>query len=602
MSVAVFKAALCDRDPQIRRAIREVPQGTYTAVELRELLQAVEEVYSDSSLHRAWPDCLLTRSEFAPKPLSAAEFKARLIDPDPAVRRSVWLTMHDKAFMTEDSSYYFFAVLKVLRSQDCAYAWPDCRIALDGFRSWADDATLWLLTRVLASSTGGLGEQLASSTGDLGEQLASIIGLPEDLYPPRWPVPITESGSVQCYFCTPDAETREESAADCLQVCTLVMLLSCSIEALRVKARDELVRLGPGAAGILRQLRRTSFPGRCAALETLAYLGWDEVDPADRALIDRFLRMQRVGEVAQPVPGAKGMWYAIPTTDQAAVLDAFDLCDPVEVSLRAGFAMCNLPHRQRMVRQRVNLDWAGTTSQTAYANHYPEVFVTPALDGWTLVFYDDMLDEHDEHAHRRCAELSRRFGTTHWYNHPTFYNYNEWCIAEDGAIVYHVKYAGGILDDSAYDEVQIGPRRRQWWRRRKRTIDDLRAWLDANSRNEPPPLAQPTLVPPNIADRLLQIAITGTDPGEAYHIDEYTDTDTDDSDRAPLEYLGYIEFGMSRVGHRLFEFGVSRIAHRLSVGLETLGPHTRIEGTGVLAVRADPRPPQRYGAPAWSRR
>ena len=34
MSVAAFKAALSDRDPQVRKAVREVPDGTYTAVQL----------------------------------------------------------------------------------------------------------------------------------------------------------------------------------------------------------------------------------------------------------------------------------------------------------------------------------------------------------------------------------------------------------------------------------------------------------------------------------------------------------------------------------------------------------------------------------------
>lgn len=137
MSVAAFKAALSDWDPQIRRAVREVPDATYTAVELRELMQALGEVCSDNSAQHAWHDRALTKQEFAPEPLLAAEFKARLIDPDPDVRRGVWLTMHDEAFMKEDSSVYFEAVAAVLGSQDYAYAWPDCRVALDGFRSWA---------------------------------------------------------------------------------------------------------------------------------------------------------------------------------------------------------------------------------------------------------------------------------------------------------------------------------------------------------------------------------------------------------------------------------------------------------------------------------
>ena len=192
MSVAAFKAALSDRDPQVRKAVREVPDGTYTAVQLRELLQALREVRGEDFLHYAWPDCELTRQAFTPEWLSAAEFKVRLIDPDPDVRRSVWLTMHDDAFMNGVPADYFPAVMTVLGSQDHAYAWPDCRIVLEGSCLWGHPDTLELVTWVLARSTDGL-----------RERLARIIGLPKGLYPPRWPVPITESGIVECNFCAP---------------------------------------------------------------------------------------------------------------------------------------------------------------------------------------------------------------------------------------------------------------------------------------------------------------------------------------------------------------------------------------------------------------
>ena len=541
MSVAAFKAALSSRDPQIRKAVREVPDGTYTAAELRELRQAAKEVHSDDSLQYAWPDCELAREAFTPEWLLPDEFKARLINPNPDVRRSVWLTMDDQP---EDSPDYFMDVLTALDSQKYAYAWPDCRFVLDGYRQWGDHATLRPLIRVLASPTR-----------DLGERLATVIGLPEGMFPPRWPVAITDSGTVECDFCSPNRRTRAESAANCMQVRTLVMLLSCSIEQLRLAAADELVQLGPGVAGILRKLRGTNIPGRRAALLALADLGWDEVSPADRVILDRLMRIQRVDEVARPVPNPRGTWYAIPTTDRDAVLEAFDLCDPVEVSLRAGFAMWDPAHRDRIRSQRLGLTWSGSTTPTPYADHYPEVFVTPALDGWTLILTDDYMldvdDDYDRHAHRRCAELSRRFGTAHWYNHPAddfTYPRMSWCVAENGIIASHVTYdsaAGGAPDDYTPNQPQIGPG--------KRNRGHLRVWLTKreNGRHQPPNPAP---------------------PGD------------DLDDELPEN----------------FEFGVPPISDRLSVGLETLGPHTRIEGTGVLAVRADPRPPQRYGAPACS--
>jgi hypothetical protein len=561
MSVTVFRTALADRDPQIRRSVREVPVGEYDAAELRGLLQAAHEVLGDDTLYYAWPDCALTQKAFAPERLRPAEFKARLTDSDPGIRRSVWLSLHDDMFMEGESEDFFYVVLEVLRAEDYAYAWPDCITVLEGFGAWFE--VVWLVVRVLAYSTDGLGVRLAST-----------IGLPSALYPPRWPTPVPEPGSVCCWFCAQDRQIREVSVATCTQVRTLVTLLSCSVEQLRNEAVKQLVRLGPGVAGVLRQVRRTRVPGRRAALRALAEIGWDEVDPADRAVIRRFLQVQRLGEVPEPVREPCGTWYAVPTTDRAAVLDAFNLCDPLEVSMRIGFGMWDWANRRRLKYLRAGLDWPATGPKLPYTSHYPEVFVTPALDGWTLVLTDDeMLDESHEDAYRRCAELSRRFGAAHWYNEPSddYTYFAGWCVAQDGAIVRHATY--GYMDEG----VRIGPG--------ECDADELRAWLighDPGPR-EPSPQDGTLRVPDNMRQRLLHISMFGTDPGEGYP--GSARVDPDDRDRIPQERI---------------EFSVSRVAWRLSVGPQTIGPRTRVEGIGVLAVLADPRPPKRYGTPPQS--
>ncbi|MFC9439017.1 hypothetical protein [Nocardia sp. NPDC057030] len=553
--MTAYRAALADRDPRVRKSVREVPVGGFSAVQLRWMLQAAHEVLGDDSLYYAWPDCVLTQQAFAPESVQPAEFKARLTDPDPSVRRSVWLTLYDQAFANGEPQDFFHVVLEVLGAQKYAYAWPDCRTVLDGCTSWSE--VLASVARVLAYSADGLGARLAAA-----------IGLPSELYPPQWPAP-PQSGSVRCWFCAPDQQTREEHVTTCAQVRVLVTLLSCSVEQLRNEATAQLVRLGPGVAGVLRQVRRTRVPGRRAALAALAEIGWDEVDPADRAMIRRLLRVQQLSEAPEPVRQPRGTWYAVPTTDRAAVLDAFGLREPVEVSLRIGFAMWDWANRRRLTALRASLDWPTTSAQPPYTSHYPEVFVTPALDGWTLVLTDDeMLDESHEAAYHRCAELSRRFGAAHWYNEPSDdYAYlSGWCVAENGAIVHHATY--GNLQDG----VVIGPD--------DCDAEQLRAWLIDRSPGRPPPTDETPAVPNSMRQRMLHISMFGTDPGEGDPDD--ADAESDNSHRIMDERT---------------EFSVARVAWRLSVGLQTLGAHTRVQGTAVLAVHTDP-PPKRYGTPS----
>ncbi|MBU3064580.1 hypothetical protein KO481_23990 [Nocardia sp. NEAU-G5] len=540
-SVTVFKAVLTDHDPEVRRSLLEAPIAEYDADTLRGMLRAAQEVLADESLFYAWPDCALVQHMLDPGLLRTSELRTRLTDTDAGVRRGVWLTLCDRMYMLHRSSDYFQVALEVLADEAYAYAWPDCIAVLRGFKDWHSVLVFQLIVRVL----------LADSANGLGARLASAIGLPNEMYPPRLPEPVPESGSVCCGLCMSGQEQREISAARCRQVATLVTVLSSPVEALRRLAAKKLVRLGPGVAGVLRQVRRTRVPGRRAALYALAEIGWDEVDPSDRAVVQRAIRVQQLGEIPEPVPEPHGTWYAVRTTDRAAVLAAFDLCDPVEVSMRVGFAM-----------------WNGSENREL---SYREVFVTPALDGWILVMTaEEMLDESHEDAHRRCVELSRRFGAAHWYNAPSDFETSGWCVAEDGVIVRYVH------SDDEPDGMEIGPGACD--------TDELHAWLTDRDqgRREPPPAHTPR-IPDGLQYRLSQIQRSGIDPGE----------------QIPADVAAAEAVARDGIPRRHIGLNIADIARRLSVGPETLGPGTRVEGTGVLAVPAAPHPSKRYGALPW---
>ncbi|WP_330461030.1 HEAT repeat domain-containing protein [Streptomyces sp. NBC_00820] len=196
--------------------------------------------------------------------------------------------------------------------------------------------------------------------------------------------------------------------------------------------------IGTAAVPELRRVRRARASGpriRAGALEALAAVGGPAaLDPTDQ---EAWRRLTRIGLRTETPQGMHlcGSWYAVPGTDQDAVLDAFDLGEAHPVTLRTGAAAWN--HDQHA--------WHRTRPHEACAR----VFVSPVLDGWTLVFGDSSQDRHRvedaddreevlaEVVRQRCAALSRRFGSAQWYGMSCGDGWTAWCIAEEGEVVRH---------------------------------------------------------------------------------------------------------------------------------------------------------------------
>lgn len=220
----------------------------------------------------------------------------------------------------------------------------------------------------------------------------------------------------------------------------LVPLLADPDRDVRRRAVWTFQAVGAAAVPVLRRTRRAPAPGprlRAGALEALAAVGGPGVlDRRDREALRRLTRVKRGTEVPRGLHLC-GFWYAVPTADQGAVLDAFALGDGEPVTLRTGAAAWNHDRHQR---------WRGGPHAGC-----ARVFVSPVLDGWTLVLGHSSADAHrieeaDEErrdevrarvVRERCAALSRRFGAAHWYGMSCGDGWTAWCLAEGGDVLRH---------------------------------------------------------------------------------------------------------------------------------------------------------------------
>lgn len=330
-----------------------------------------------------------------------------------------------------------------------------------------------------------------------------------------------------------------------------------------------LVAFGPEVVPLLREVRRSSVPARRGALVALAEFGWDLLDPVDRRALARLVAVKLAAEVPEPCrPDAE--WFAVRTSDRQAVLDALGLSDPVPITMRAGLA----PHDSYRLWSR-----AGEHDR----RQCDQVFVTPVLDGWTLVFgvpvSDDELTEHraepadteyDEEAEeefdhdarqRRCVELSRRLGApVYWYGVDTGDDWTAWCLADGGTLVryyYHDFHVG---------EVEVGEPLPAEAGLHALTGAGLFGVLEKYA-------------PRDVARHFILLA---PDHDLYDGDDEYA---TDHGKWRDSVMAWFAEAGIDVPDPRDVRHA-SVVARRTSVDLTALGPGTQVTGHGVLALTA----------------
>ncbi|MFC9898000.1 hypothetical protein ACFVMC_30285 [Nocardia sp. NPDC127579] len=486
--------------------------------------------------------------------IEAGEFGMLLVDRDPAVRRQAQGEL--RRIAEDDVTAHVRVAIEILDEDEYAYAWPDVIEVLRSLRyPWVEFRYFW---------------QAFAHTEDDGfrDRIGGLLGLPARTRLPRFPPAAEREPGIQHWGWDPEGA----DARRCCHVAALVALLTSSTEWVRWEAFRNLAQGGPGMIGVLREVRASRSRARGAALALLAEFGWHYLDPADLAVVRRLIRTKQAAEVPEPVLLQRG-WFALPTTDQAAVLDALGLCDPIPATLRMGFAAwrdhardpkaeCRRPINTTTDLYRYDDEWG-------VGYDYHEVFVTPAFDGWTLVVGDW---RPRDGCSGRCVELSRRFGAAHFYEQVCDIDFSsEWCVAQDGEMRVHCVVFGDEID--FVQAAALGP---------APTRESLSAWLEAEDHGRGHRTPRPSTLAAAAARDLARDVNTlrrrfGRDPlpDAALYV-----TTEESPQPEPAEW----------------EVGVEGAAPRLSVLPETFGPHTHVVGTGVLAVPIAARHRVRMGA------
>ncbi|MFG2278766.1 HEAT repeat domain-containing protein [Streptomyces asoensis] len=210
-------------------------------------------------------------------------------------------------------------------------------------------------------------------------------------------------------------------------VAALLPLLGDPDQEVARQAQDTLVFQGPHVIPLLQRIREVG-PGeqRARALTVLAALGGEPaLSAADVAAIERLIRVKLPDDRPEGMWGCWNHWIAVPSGDQIGIMRALGVVDPRPVT----FALGN---------DIVDADGHGCGDDEDPYTGYERVFVTPELDGWTLVlgaWCDPCGEGRRDDVLRLCTELSARYGQAQAYYYGGQGDGSAWLIAEHGVVV-----------------------------------------------------------------------------------------------------------------------------------------------------------------------
>ncbi|MFJ4689007.1 HEAT repeat domain-containing protein [Streptomyces sp. NPDC088789] len=286
------------------------------------------------------------------------------------------------------------------------------------------------------------------------EVLSALAGAEDEEARRRLSGTFTSFGSVERYreaLSHPSAEVRNAAAVGIQFACSvaygraprpgvdyarlieaLIPLLADPDPGTAQRAEWVLTMLGPGVEEPLRRVRADG-PGklRARALSVLAAVGGEEaLSPKDRATVERLIRVTLLHDEAVPLDTCFTSWIAVPTGDQRSVGEVLGLFDARPATFALG------------------------QSVGAHDSHdgaeFGRVYVTPEVDGWTLVlgpWCDPADPERAEEVLHAVTELSRRHGRAQAYYFGEQGGGSAWLIAENGSVVR--RFCASWKDDDA---------------------------------------------------------------------------------------------------------------------------------------------------------
>ncbi|WP_405842310.1 HEAT repeat domain-containing protein [Streptomyces sp. NBC_01518] len=219
----------------------------------------------------------------------------------------------------------------------------------------------------------------------------------------------------------------------------LVPLLGDPDQEVARQAQDTLIRTGEHMIPLLRRVREQG-PGRqrARALTVLAELGGEPaLSRADTAAIERLIRIKLPDDRPEPLWACWNFWMAVPGGDQAGIMRILGLTDPRPVTFALGNDI---------------VDSDGHGCDTDEHTGYERVFVTPELDGWTLVlgaWCDPHGQERREDVLRLCTELSSRYGRAQAYYYGGRGDGSAWLVAAHGTVIRRYGETGEAEDDES---------------------------------------------------------------------------------------------------------------------------------------------------------
>jgi len=215
----------------------------------------------------------------------------------------------------------------------------------------------------------------------------------------------------------------------------IAALLGHADKQVRDAAARTLSSMGTGVIPLLQGIRASSTRrARPAALYFLAEVGGEQaLSDRDRHAIERLSRVKLLTGHPEPVTGCFLSCIAVRSDDRRAVTDLFRLTPTCPATFTLGTIAADCDGHYRLDARR-----------------YARVFVTPSLDGWTLLvgpWCDPASQERRDEVLELRLRASAAFGSAQAYRYGERGDGSAWLVTENGTLIRRACNFGSATDE-----------------------------------------------------------------------------------------------------------------------------------------------------------